>query len=105
MLSTAGPEGAEWDSPGRSPGKPMPTRFPPWKGGMARGNFRPARSVHWTDPDFALSGLILCLMPRPRAKPWAITCGPFRARSWHRLIDGLTMTTQSKKTGLRTVSG
>jgi len=33
--STAGPERAEWDSPGRSPGKPMPTRYPPWKGGMA----------------------------------------------------------------------
>ena len=62
---------------------------------MARQDVRPARSASCTDTYFALSGLMLCLVALPRAKPWAITYGPFRAGYEHLVIVGSTLTTQS----------
>jgi len=54
---------------------------------MARQDVRPARSAGRTDTYFAPSGLNVRLVARPRAKPWAISSGPFRARWWHHAIE------------------
>ena len=44
-------------------------------------------------------------MARPRASPWAIACGPFRAGCYQRVIDGLTETAQSNTSVPSFVSG
>ena len=72
---------------------------------MARQDYAPAKSASRNDTYFALSGLILRLVPQPRASPWAITCGPFRATCRHRVIDGLTVTTQTNTAALCIVIG
>ena len=72
---------------------------------MAHEESRPATSAHRTDLDFAVSGLIMHLVAQPRALPWAISCGPFRAGHLHRVTDGLIATILSSTNALSIVSG
>ena len=49
------------------------------RGCITRAIVGPERRLHGIDPAFALSGLNTNTVAPPRALPWAISFGPFRA--------------------------
>ena len=51
------------------------------RGATTRAIVGPAGTFHGIGPGFALSGLNTKTLTQPRASPWAISFGPFRARS------------------------
>jgi len=81
-MPVPGPEWATGDSPGQGPRSRHQIQDDPWRGELRIGSLAGPGWSRVLVCHAALSGLASGRYRFPRASPWAISFGPFRAERW-----------------------